>query len=426
MEKVVEQLLFTLEEFLWMWGILQMGLVKNKRRWTLGGILFVIFLAWEGWGSFGEYALFVEIAFKAGLMLMVFEGKLREILLKFVFTLFAMDVVGGPIGTAFHVIGRATTVKWWDKYQDILYEVILTVTITMIIFTVHGCEKSRREIKGLSWYYYASGVLVCFMVGLVRRYVYMFGEGQGVLIENFSEILCTCLTEGVYFLAIALIVINEFRKRYQEESLLKSKNMEMLKEYHRSQEHHMREVRKIQHDIRNHLLMIEKYLEQGKINETKEYLNQMAGEFTQKREKIIDVGNDVASTILSMEKERGGKEIDFYCKGCLAAGSVVSDYDLCVILSNLLSNAREACERLRQKEKKVTVLLKEEQGEVSIIIKNPIEWDVNVEKLGTYTTKKEKRKHGYGLSNVMETVERYNGEIKFRVKDGEFSATIRI
>ncbi len=45
MEKVVEQLLFTLEEFLWMWGILQMGLVKNKRRWTLGGILFVIFLA---------------------------------------------------------------------------------------------------------------------------------------------------------------------------------------------------------------------------------------------------------------------------------------------------------------------------------------------------------------------------------------------
>lgn len=426
MEKVVEQLLFTLEEFLWMWGILQMGLVKNKRRWMLGGILFVIFLAWEGWGSFGEYALFIEIAFKAVLMLMVFEGKSREILLKFVFTLFAMDVVGGPIRTVMHVVGRFTTVSWREGYQDILYEVILTGAIIIIVFIMQKREKLKWEIKKLSWVYYVIGVFVCFIVGLLQTFVYTFGEGQGAIIENFAEILCTCFSEGVYFLAIALVVINEFRKRYQEESLLKSENMEMLKEYHRSKEHHVREVRKIQHDIRNHLLMIEKYLEQGKINETKEYLNQVAGEFTQKREKIIDVGNDVASAILSMEKEKGGEEIGFHCEGCLAARSAVSDYDLCVILSNLLANAREACERLRQKEKKVTVLLKEERGEVAIIIKNPVEWDVDVEKLGTYTTKEEKQKHGYGLSNVMETVECYNGEVKFRVKDGEFSANIRI
>jgi sensor histidine kinase YesM len=337
-----------------------------------------------------------------------------------------MDVVGGPIRTVMHVVGRFTTVSWREGYQDILYEVILTGAIIIIVFIMQKREKLKWEIKKLSWVYYVIGVFVCFIVGLLQTFVCTFGEGQGAIIENFAEILCTCFSEGVYFLAIALVVINEFRKRYQEESLLKSENMEMLKEYHRSQEHHVREVRKIQHDIRNHLLMIEKYLEQGKINETKEYLNQVAGEFTQKREKIIDVGNDAASALLSMEKEKAGEGINFHCEGNLKAESVVSDYDLCVILSNLLSNAREACERLRQKKKKVTVLLKEEQGEVAIIIKNPIEWDVDVEKLGTYTTKEEKQKHGYGLSNVMETVERYNGEIKFRVKDGEFSVNIRI
>lgn len=426
MEKALEQLLFTLEDFLWMWGILQMGLVKDKKRWTLGGVLFMLFLVWEGCVSFGGYALFIEIAFRAILLLMVLEGNMREVLLKFVFSIFAMDIVGGPIRTVLHVIGRSTTMRRQGEYQNVLYEVILIVAIIMMIFIMQRHEEIKREIKKLSWHYYVIGVFVCFMVGLLRTYVYEFGKGQGVTVENFAEILCTCLTEGVYFLAMALVVINEFRKRYQEESSLKSENMEMLKEYHRSQEHHMREVRKIQHDIQNHLLVIEKYLEQGKINETKEYLNQVAGELSWKKEKMIDVGNDVASAILSREKEKTGEGTTFHCEGRLVAKSVLSDYDVCIILSNLLENAREACEKLREKEKKITILLKEGQGEAAIIIKNPVEWDVDVDKLGMYTTKKEKRKHGYGLSNVMETVERYNGEIKFRVKDGEFSVCIRI
>lgn len=254
----------------------------------------------------------------------------------------------------------------------------------------------------------------------------MFGEGQGTRIENFAEILCTCLIEGLYFLLISLVVINEFRKQYQEESLLKSEHMKMLKEYRHLQENHMQEVRKIRHDIKNHLLIVRGYLEKEEIEEAKKYLDQIEGEFIWEKEKMIDVGNDVVSAILSMEKEKAGKEISFCCKGFLSNENPISDYDLCVIFSNLLSNAREACEKLRQKEKRITILLNEEQGETRIIIKNSVEWDVDVEKLGSYTSKKDKMEHGYGLQNVIDTVERYEGEIKFRVKEEEFLVSVKI
>lgn len=119
-------------------------------------------------------------------------------------------------------------------------------------------------------------------------------------------------------------------------------------------------------------------------------------------------------------------EMVFLCEGHVPEKVAIRDYDLCTIFSNLLSNAREACERLQTKEKRIHVLLQEYQGQMFVTIKNPVEWDVDTERLGRYTSKKDGERHGYGLTNVMEAVARYDGEIWFDAGEGMFEVNVKI
>lgn len=284
----------------------------------------------------------------------------------------------------------------------------------------------RRKIDGFPCHYFVIGILVCICTSMLRVFVYSFGEGQTMAVQNVSEILSVCLNEGIYLLGISLIIINEYRLQYRDESLMKSEYIGMLKEYHRMQDRHMKEVHKIRHDMKNHMMIVGEYLEQEKWDEAKAYLAQMEDVASWERKQLIDVGNDVVSAVFSMEREQAGDEIVFQCEGHVSEKVAISDYDLCTIFSNLLSNAREACERLQRKEKRIEILLKEYQKQMLVTIKNPIEWEVDIEKLGTYTSKEDGEVHGYGISNVMEAVARYDGEIWFDVRDGMFTVSVKI
>ena len=57
-------------------------------------------------------------------------------------------------------------------------------------------------------------------------------------------------------------------------------------------------------------------------------------------------------------------------------------------------------------------------------ISNPIEWEVDVEHLGEYSSKEDNRNHGWGLQNVKEAVERNEGAISFSVKGQMFTVSI--
>ncbi|MBO5228984.1 MAG: GHKL domain-containing protein, partial [Lachnospiraceae bacterium] len=54
------------------------------------------------------------------------------------------------------------------------------------------------------------------------------------------------------------------------------------------------------------------------------------------------------------------------------------------------------------------------------------EWEVDVTRLGEYTTKKDTDNHGLGLYNVRRAVEEYNGEMKIEATEDMFKISIFI
>lgn len=97
--------------------------------------------------------------------------------------------------------------------------------------------------------------------------------------------------------------------------------------------------------------------------------------------------------------------------------------DVVLILSNLLSNAMEACERAEEKVIKLKFVLEEEQ--VIISVKNSMAAVPVVENGRFLTTKTEDNlEHGMGIRNVVETVENYRGRYTIHFDEREFLFSI--
>ena len=97
-------------------------------------------------------------------------------------------------------------------------------------------------------------------------------------------------------------------------------------------------------------------------------------------------------------------------KRWLAAAGLLFALLACTVFANLVSNAREACERVKNHKKEICLQIKQNKGHLVIVIENPVEWEVDVEHLEGATTKENDKEHGYGLQNVREIVLKYQGE----------------
>ncbi len=59
-----------------------------------------------------------------------------------------------------------------------------------------------------------------------------------------------------------------------------------------------------------------------------------------------------------------------------------------------------------------------------MIIRNPVEWEIDSDSIGKVTTKKDRRNHGYGIAKIRETAEKYDGSVDFEIKGRIFQITV--
>lgn len=208
------------------------------------------------------------------------------------------------------------------------------------------------------------------------------------------------------------------------------KNIEELLRIYQSKleekEAQIQQLRAIKHDTQAHCIVLKYYLESGMYEEAKAYLNEISNMTVQHSyEKKLDTGNGLVNALLEEYLQRN-VEIEFLCKGSFLNHMCMSEYDICILCSNLFSNAIEAVDKLCKMPKIIRLELKEENKMFLIILENYIEWEIDIQRLGNGTSKQDKENHGYGLKNIKGIVEKYHGETKFLVEENIFSVEIKL
>lgn len=200
--------------------------------------------------------------------------------------------------------------------------------------------------------------------------------------------------------------------------------IEMLKMQLEEQKRYMDELRAGKHDMQAHLIVLQYYLAAGELVKAQEYLSQVMRIPCFSGGPTVDVGNGLVNAVLSFRLHRSAKQIELKTRGLLPEAMTIEDVDLCVLFSNLISNSVEACEKLTHRDRVITLEIRQDSENLTIIIENPIEWKLDTRILGKGTTKEDKDSHGYGLRNIQKVVEKYGGELLFDIHEEVFGIKI--
>lgn len=181
-------------------------------------------------------------------------------------------------------------------------------------------------------------------------------------------------------------------------------------------------IRQCNHDHLNHILCLQKMLDEKNYNEVSDYLDSLIQKNPEVTTPNVQIPNHFLRAILTVKLEQ--------CKLKNIAVSLKTDdttpscesADLCILLSNLLDNAIEASTKVS--EPKIEITLSKKKDYYTILVKNRIEYSVLKNNASLKTTKKDKRLHGIGIQSIREIVHRYHGMMEYYEKDGWFIANI--
>ncbi len=231
----------------------------------------------------------------------------------------------------------------------------------------------------------------------------------------------------IYFWQRYRILFAERQKHFMEEQQVKAMKMRL-----EEAENFYGSIRKVRHEMKNHMTNIKGLAGAGEYGEIEDYIRRM-DETMQELEYKYVTGNAVTDVIIN-DKWRRAEKTGIRFDADFRYGGEIPAFDLGIILNNLLDNAIEACEKLESGKGFIRLMLKRKKQFLLLEVENSFDGTAPVQTDGGLilpTTKQSTlpgiiTEHGIGLENVRDVAERYFGGVSIKVKGEVFHVTVML
>ena len=391
-------------------------------KWLL---LFSLLFATDMAGTFGianeifliSSCLLIEIAFST----IFLKGNIFEKILISVINYVLVYFINLPVMSAISAITDISMLQLRDS-QNV--ERIACLFLTKLLFfastqfILSFRKKEEYHFKRNEWIIILSAFLFTLFIGFAIHLV---------IVNDY-------FTAYVY-LAIALllsgldVVIFIFLRKMNRTSQIEKERdiMEIQLQRQQDEMQHLQqqyeEISILRHDFRNGIDCLCGMIEQGDCSGALEYAKQF------KERKVNTILSQVQCSSTMLNAVVNAKFNDAQSKGIDTSLRLVVqiphdlEFDLSIMLSNLLDNAIEACEK-NPSNAQILLTISEEAGYYRIVVRNTIAASVLKKNQELKTEKANKKLHGWGLRSVTDLVSKRNGLIDFYEKEGMFYVDI--
>lgn len=184
--------------------------------------------------------------------------------------------------------------------------------------------------------------------------------------------------------------------------------------------------RKLTHDFQNKLAVIQGLLQQDQAGEqTMDYINQLLNQ-EYVSALAVSTHRTVADVLLNQKYIMATqKQIKFRVQLDDLSHFPLSDDALVVVLSNLIDNAIEACEKICDPHSRYILIKAQVSNDESILyVENSVAVPVKIVDGYIATTKDNAFQHGYGIQNVLSIIKSHNGIYAMQCKELRFSFVV--
>lgn len=313
----------------------------------------------------------------------------------------------------------------YDYYE--LHMIIAEVVINIIIVIV-CCKNKGRLIETMTLLRGKEWLNVLF-VSFVSSLILTITVKESGMVENYYvDLMVICIVVTVILLDFSIVglFIQSIKKQKNivesEAVLARVKNEISL---YRSMSDNLEKQKRKSHEFNNHMAAISGMVEQGQFDELQKYVRTIV----EKEKKIpteINTHHAIINAILNTKyDETRRKDITFIIKVNELSGITMSDEDIVVLLSNLLNNAIEGCEKSKEKMIKLKFII--EDNQIILSVKNSIA-DSPLSVDGELITTKEDKEdcHGIGMKNIVGVIEKYSGKYVIDFDEKWFSVSMII
>lgn len=252
---------------------------------------------------------------------------------------------------------------------------------------------------------------------LAQTITIAFHEGRADWFNLNIEL--AAIAVAILFVILLVYIKNYLYLREQEQrDKIQIAQLQQQYAYYQDKLKDEERIRSIYHDMKNHLLVLEG-------THGTEATRQMAQELRSQiadYENYIHTGNDFLDIIIRDKAEKAReKKIDFSAFIDFRDVDFIDPLDISTLFGNGIDNAIEASEKLPEEQRVILVKAGKIQDFVSILIENNCSDTVYPE---GHTTKSDKFLHGFGISNMKKSAEKYGGTCTTTQADGKFTLKI--
>lgn len=378
-------------------------------------------------GYAGEIKVIAEILWILLISFVLYDGKKRDrvvFLIAFSILLALSDILSAFILSwvqerAPFLTGDSFFFRLLNFEMPYLIELAAVLLLSMFI---------RRRSEHIAFRYWML-LLAVPAIAIVTLTVFQFALES---IPDNREVHTYIYISAAGLLFITVLVFALFSKLQNQLTISRdNREMKMQLELQRQSAEKMENAynhtRALRHDLKNHLRALSGMLQSGNTDDALAYMQTMQSDLEDATYFAV-TGNTAVDAILNEKLLTAQRqETNLRFDAVTLKNTKAKPMDLCIILSNALDNALEACRKLSDVQSRtVSLKIREESDFLLISVQNPVAQPPK--KLGNsfLSDKKDRENHGIGLRSIRLTAEKYSGEVLAECENSVFTLLVKL
>lgn len=297
--------------------------------------------------------------------------------------------------------------------------------ILMVETVIKFSNKNASEVSLKSWLSIMSIPLVSILLSVSVVY-------ESIVNNVFSANAVIACLAILYINIVSFYLFDHIVNQIHDNNVAKFRQKQLTLQHHQFENviSSYENVKRIRHDMLGHLITINEYLKSYQVEDGISYINKLHREIDFTKQGIFSENISVDAIVNNRISKANELGIITMIDIAIPKKINIDDMDLCVVISNLLTNAIEACQKINDDcSKHIKYIMKYKKDSIIIETKNSYDVKNIKEASGKFASSKTFRRNnelGLGLSNIESVIKKYNGIFDINRNESEFIVTLII